>query len=380
MASIDAMVRQAQERWGRDNVGRIHISQPGDATARVAVSRGEPGRVSMSPQFMEFEGTTGKLVRVRDNFGPAAETRGVLYALHLGRFSDITTRWLYFLVSFMGTAMVGTGLVMWTVKRRQKLKDPARPYFGFRLVERMNVASIAGLSIAMTAFLWANRLAAARRERSRGLGDPHLLHRMGRCAAARAGQARQVRLDRAALGGGGDAVSPAGPQRGFDAASVLAQPDGRRLDIRRHGHHVLGACFASRHAGDTRSPQGHRIAAEAEAKPERFDHRCLRRRSGMMHLLSFVLCLAGFAALALATPRQHREIVGRPLRLSTKYLLRAIGTFALLAALGLLVAWNGWSLGLVMFSGHTSLAAGLLYCSLIGYARYSLSARPKTVR
>ena len=99
-----------------------------------------------------------------------------------------------------------------------------------------------------------------------------------------------------------------------------------------------------------------------------------------MHLLSFVLCLTGFAALALATPRQHREIVGRPLRLSTKYLLRAIGTFALLAALGLLVAWNGWSLGLVMFSGHTSLAAGLLYCSLIGYVRYSLSARPKTVR
>jgi hypothetical protein len=58
----------------------------------------------------------------------------------------------------MGTAMVGTGLVMWTVKRRQKLPDPARPYFGFRLVERLNVAGIAGLSIAMTAFLWANRL------------------------------------------------------------------------------------------------------------------------------------------------------------------------------------------------------------------------------
>lgn len=158
LASIDAMVRQAQERWGRDNVGRIHISQPGDATARVAVSRGEPGRVSMSPQFMEFEGTTGKLLTVRDKVGAAAEARGVLYALHLGRFSDTTTRWLYFLVSFMGTAMVGTGLVMWTVKRRQKLKDPARPYFGFRLVERMNVASIAGLSIAMTAFLWTNRL------------------------------------------------------------------------------------------------------------------------------------------------------------------------------------------------------------------------------
>ena len=112
----------------------------------------------MSPQYMEFEGSTGKLLTVRDNVGAAAETRGVLYALHLGRFSDTEMRWLYFLVSFMGTAMVGTGLVMWTVKRRQKLPDPDRPYFGFRLVERLNIASIAGLSIAMTAFLWANRL------------------------------------------------------------------------------------------------------------------------------------------------------------------------------------------------------------------------------
>jgi hypothetical protein len=107
---------------------------------------------------MEFDGPSGKLLTVRDNVGAAAETRGVLYALHLGRFSDIETRWLYFLVSFMGTAMVGTGLVMWTVKRRQKLPDPARPYFGFRVVERMNIASIAGLSVAMAAFLWANRL------------------------------------------------------------------------------------------------------------------------------------------------------------------------------------------------------------------------------
>ncbi|MGP1614901.1 MAG: PepSY-associated TM helix domain-containing protein, partial [Pollutimonas bauzanensis] len=51
-----------------------------------------------------------------------------------------------------------TGLVLWTVKRRQKLADPSRPHFGFRLVERLNIASIGGLSVAMTAFLWGNRL------------------------------------------------------------------------------------------------------------------------------------------------------------------------------------------------------------------------------
>ncbi len=158
LAPIDDMVRQAQARWGRDNVKRVNITLPGDAAARVTVSRGDEGRASVSPQYMLFDGTTGKLLETKDRVGAAAETRGVMYALHLGRFGDTATRWLYFLVSLAGTAMVGTGLVMWTVKRRQKLPDPDKPYFGFWLVERLNIAAIAGLSIAMTAFLWGNRL------------------------------------------------------------------------------------------------------------------------------------------------------------------------------------------------------------------------------
>ena len=158
LAPIDDMVRQAQARWGRDNINRVTITHPGDAASRVSVSRGEEGRASMSPQYMLFDGASGKLLSTKDSVGPAAETRGVLYALHLGRFGDLPTRWLYFLVSLAGTAMVGTGLVMWTVKRRQKLPDPDKPYFGFWLVERLNIAAIPGLSIAMAGMLWANRL------------------------------------------------------------------------------------------------------------------------------------------------------------------------------------------------------------------------------
>ncbi|MBU1350682.1 MAG: PepSY domain-containing protein [Gammaproteobacteria bacterium] len=158
LAPIDAMVRQGQERWGQYNVSRVIIANPGDSAARVSVVRGEAGRVSMSPQYMVFDGASGQLLQTKDTVGPAAETRGVMYALHLGRFGDVPMRWLYFIVSLAGTAMVGTGLVMWTVKRRQKLGNPARPHFGFTLVERLNIASIAGLSIAMAAFLWGNRL------------------------------------------------------------------------------------------------------------------------------------------------------------------------------------------------------------------------------
>jgi uncharacterized iron-regulated membrane protein len=158
LAPVGDMVRQAQARWGVGNVSRVTATNPGDAAARVSVARGEAGRVSMSPQYLLFDGVTGRLLEAHDSVGPAAETRGVMYALHLGRFGDLSMRWLYFIVSLAGTAMVGTGLVMWTVKRRQKLGDPARPHFGFRTVERLNIAAISGLSVAMTTFLYANRL------------------------------------------------------------------------------------------------------------------------------------------------------------------------------------------------------------------------------
>jgi len=161
LAPVADMVRQAQARWGRDNIGRVTVNNAGDAAARVVVVRGDEGRASVSPQYLVFEGTSGALVQAKDRVGPAAETRGVVYALHLGRFADTAVRWLYFLVSLAGTAMVGTGLVLWTVKRRARLPDPDRPYFGFRLVERLNIAGIAGLSIAMVAFLWGNRLLPA---------------------------------------------------------------------------------------------------------------------------------------------------------------------------------------------------------------------------
>uniref|UniRef100_UPI003F6A3E72 PepSY domain-containing protein n=1 Tax=Variovorax beijingensis TaxID=2496117 RepID=UPI003F6A3E72 len=98
----------------------------------------------------------------------AAETRGVLYGLHMARFAGTTVRWLYFVASLAGAAMVATGLVLWTVKRRAKRADPERVPAGRRWVERLNVAAIAGLPVAMAAFLWGNRLLPAELADRRG--------------------------------------------------------------------------------------------------------------------------------------------------------------------------------------------------------------------
>jgi hypothetical protein len=84
-----------------------------------------------------------------------------------------------------------------------------------------------------------------------------------------------------------------------------------------------------------------------------------------MYLPSPLLCLAGFAALAIATERQQQALLGRvcPPRVSRG--LRIGGASLLLVALLRLVDDRGWGLGLVAYSGYTSVAAGVVYCALI---------------
>jgi uncharacterized iron-regulated membrane protein len=81
-----------------------------------------------------------------------------MVGLHAGRFAPPALRWLYFFSGIVGSAMVATGLVLWTAKRRQQLPDPSRPYFGFRLVEKLNIATIAGLPFGIAVYFIANRL------------------------------------------------------------------------------------------------------------------------------------------------------------------------------------------------------------------------------
>jgi hypothetical protein len=67
-----------------------------------------------------------------------------------------------FLMGSMGAAMCGTGLVLWTLKRRERLSSTGRGgRFGYWLVSRLNTAFIAGFTIACATFFWANRLIPA---------------------------------------------------------------------------------------------------------------------------------------------------------------------------------------------------------------------------
>src|SRR5690606_32677348 len=134
------------------------VQNPGDITARIVITRHSGDQLTIDGGKLIFNGVTGALIFKPPPKGPGVVVSQSMEGLHMGRFAGPPLRWFLFLCSLIGCVMVATGLVLWTVKRRQDLPDPDRPYFGFRLVERMNIGTIAGVPAGMAAMLWANRL------------------------------------------------------------------------------------------------------------------------------------------------------------------------------------------------------------------------------
>lgn len=158
LTPLAPVVARAEALWGGGHASSISISEPGDAAARIEVVRSQGDRIVSGGQAVRFHGVSGQLLSAPPQAGAGAVARGAMIGLHAGRFADLGMRWLYFFCGVAGTVMVGSGLVLWTSKRRERLPNPAMPHFGFVLVERLNVGFVAGMPLAMTAFLWGNRL------------------------------------------------------------------------------------------------------------------------------------------------------------------------------------------------------------------------------
>ncbi|WPB55310.1 PepSY-associated TM helix domain-containing protein [Xylophilus sp. GOD-11R] len=164
LAALPPLMEQARAHWGEGaRIGRVVVTNPNDAKAVITVSRQDGQDLSSDQPSMVFNGVTGALVATNgDTPGPAVQTRGVLFGLHVAHFSNGLMRALFFVSGLGGCVMVATGLLLWGVKERQKyakaLKHGGRVGFGLRLVDGLNVAAIAGLPIAFATYFWANRL------------------------------------------------------------------------------------------------------------------------------------------------------------------------------------------------------------------------------
>ena len=162
-ASVATLMHKAESAWG---IGQIQ-------TITFERHEGEPPEILLTqvrgrsldfwyPATLLFNADTGEPLSAEPRIGGSAlRTQGMLFNLHEGLFADIWGRWLYFVAGVLGCAMIGTGLVLWTVKRRKHHLAAGLEggeHFGMRLVENLNVATIAGLPLSVAAYFWANRL------------------------------------------------------------------------------------------------------------------------------------------------------------------------------------------------------------------------------
>lgn len=164
IVALAPLVAKAEAQWGAGQVARVGVQRPQAPDADVQLVRVAGGRIAGSDR-LRFDAHTGEPLDAKPDDGAARETQDVMLALHEGRFAGPVLRWLYFASGMLGCAMIATGLVLWTAKRRAKQDKRARagekPEFGFRLVECLNIGTIAGLPVAVAAYFWANRLIPA---------------------------------------------------------------------------------------------------------------------------------------------------------------------------------------------------------------------------
>jgi uncharacterized iron-regulated membrane protein len=158
LADLAPLLVEAERLMGP--LGALSIRNPGRADARIEVRPVLGNRIELTKgQSVQFDGVTGKLLRAPTISRPAQLTQRVMAGLHFAQFGGYPMRWLYFLCGLVSSAMIASGLVLFTVKRRRRPDAEGALAARMQVIaERANIAVIAGLGIACVGLLWANRL------------------------------------------------------------------------------------------------------------------------------------------------------------------------------------------------------------------------------
>lgn len=171
MHDLAPLLRQARALTGSP-ASRLIVERPADTSMVIKIlgrtpDTGTSRRILNEAGSVTFDGVTGAVLDVKRpdpaDAHSAKDIHRVMEQLHLVGFGGWTMKWLYFFSGLSGTAMMATGTLLFTIKRRKKSEHEfgtftARVYRG---IEALNVAAIAGLCIACIAYLYGNRLIPA---------------------------------------------------------------------------------------------------------------------------------------------------------------------------------------------------------------------------
>lgn len=156
LASLDAMVAEAQRLWSGDTPSSVQVRHPGDAAAYVQISRAAEDSVTRIGDTAWFDAATGALLHQRTAPQLVMSAQRFITGLHEIQFRHWTLRWIYFVLGLSGCVMIAAGYLYWLDARRKKHQQQGLS--GVRIVEGLTIGGTAGIIIATLAFFVANRL------------------------------------------------------------------------------------------------------------------------------------------------------------------------------------------------------------------------------
>lgn len=154
---VSVALATAAKEWNGGVPSSVAVFRPSDTSAVTRMFQSSSEQIDSRAAAIVID-RQGEVVWSKPGKGAATQTFGVMVGLHAGRFAGPDLRWLYFISGLVGTAMIGSGLVLWTVKRKRKHATGERPQFGVRLVEALNIGTMAGFPLGVAAYFLANRI------------------------------------------------------------------------------------------------------------------------------------------------------------------------------------------------------------------------------
>ncbi|MFT3967245.1 MAG: PepSY-associated TM helix domain-containing protein [Sphingobium sp.] len=160
LASVDAMVAEAQRRWAAKGmageVGFLQIHHVRDANGYVSIFRAGTDRIASVSEGIHFKSSTGQVLREDPPQTVVGGVADFLVGLHLQHFRHWLLRWFYVLGGLMGVTCIATGLIFFVEKRKKQHAKLGGQ--GSRVVDALAVTTVTGMLVATMSILVANRL------------------------------------------------------------------------------------------------------------------------------------------------------------------------------------------------------------------------------
>ncbi|RXJ99141.1 hypothetical protein CRU98_07195 [Arcobacter sp. CECT 8986] len=157
--NLDNILEKANNIWP-NNIGSFSIDN--ENGSKIEVSPKEKSSIyslRFDREYAIYDAKSTKLIyqsKTPAGDSVVAKTHATFETLHRARFADSFMRFIFFICGVSGIVLAGTGLILWVEKRKKKYEK--KKSYGFFVVDKLNIGTIAGLFIATAAYFIANRI------------------------------------------------------------------------------------------------------------------------------------------------------------------------------------------------------------------------------